>query len=53
LAFHVLSTGCNLGALAPLREEMNKVDKDYVSVTEIAGDEVTQEKGERKVLGFG
>jgi hypothetical protein len=27
---------------------MNKVDKDYVSVTEIAGDEVAQEKGERK-----
>lgn len=29
------------------------MDNDYVSVTEIAGDEVTQEQGERKVLGFG
>jgi hypothetical protein len=29
------------------------VDQDYVAVTEIAGDEVTQEKGERKVLDDG
>jgi hypothetical protein len=43
----LLSTVCNLGAFAPLREEMNKVDKDYVSVTEIAGDEVTQEQVDR------
>jgi hypothetical protein len=28
-----------------------EMNNDYVSVTEIAGDEVTQEKGERKVLG--
>ena len=62
MAFHVLSTVCNLGAFvypvgpgdrtgAPLREEMNKVDKDYVSVTEIAGDEVTQEKDRLRSFG--
>ena len=58
----LLSTVCNLGAFvypvgpgdrtgAPLREEMNKVDKDYVSVTEIAGDEVTQEKDRLRSFG--
>jgi hypothetical protein len=30
---------------------MNKVDKDYVSVTEIAGDEVTQEKDRLRSFG--